>query len=380
MGQYIPYMVGSFVVSMVCGFVCIPAIIDFCVKRGLYDLPDGRKIHKTNIPRLGGICFLPSMFLAFLIAMIVFDNFSLDRHLEMSMWSFFFFVSLLLIYVVGFIDDMIGLGAGVKFAVQIVATTLMPIAGLYINNLYGLFGIYNIPFWVGAPLTVFVMVFIVNAMNLIDGIDGLCGSLALLALGGFMACYAGENVWTYCVLIAGLMGVLIAFLYFNVFGKPEKHRKIFMGDTGSLTLGFILAFLFVKFSMDNPYVKPFSRDSMLLAYTLLIVPVFDVTRVIIVRSHHHKPIFSADKNHLHHKLMRAGLSQHKALGFIVISAVLYIALNMMLYKFCSTCIDNVVGVIVVIDIMLWCLLQGLINKKIRQRGQQPYLALEEQNV
>jgi len=380
MSQYTPYIICSFAVSMLCGFVCIPAIIDFCVKRKLYDMPNVRKVHKKAIPRLGGISFLPSMLLAFIMAMVIFNssnNSAADRKIEISLWSYFFLVSLMLIYIMGVVDDMIGLDAKVKFVVQIIAVALMPVAGLYINNLYGLLGIYTIPYWIGAPLTIFLMVFIVNAMNLIDGIDGLAGCLSLVALGGFLVSFAGEQMWIYCLLIAGVMGVVVAFLYFNIFGKPERNRKVFMGDTGSLTLGFILAFLFVKFSMDNPQVKPFHRDSMLLAYTLLIVPVFDVARVIIVRLFHRKPLFSADKNHLHHKLMRAGLGQHGALICALFLALFYIALNMLVYKNCAAYIKSVTNVVLVVDVLVWCLFHAALNVRIRQCGEKPYLKLKE---
>lgn len=370
MNQYVLYLIGAFVVSMVCGFVCIPAIIDFCVEKKLYDMPNARKIHKSDIPRLGGLCFLPSMFVAFVITAIVFNNVSFGKQITMSLWSFFFFVSMLLIYVVGFVDDLVGLGARTKFIVQILAVSLMPAAGLYINNLYGLFGIYGLPYWIGSLLTVFVMVFIINAMNLIDGIDGLSGGLSLLALTGFLVCFVREQIWAYSILIAGLMGVVVAFLYFNIWGKAERHRKIFMGDTGSLTLGFILAFLFVKFAMENPNVMPFRRDSLMLPYTLLIVPVFDVVRVILVRLYHRKPLFDADKNHIHHKLMRTGLNQHKALVVILCLALFYTVVNILLAKYCYFTI------VIIVDIAVWIVFHTAVNIQIKRHGQKPFVVAD----
>jgi len=370
MNQYILYLIGAFVVSMVCGFVCIPAIIDFCVDKKLYDMPNSRKIHKSDIPRLGGLCFLPSMFVSFAMTVIVFNNASIGKQITMSLWSCFFFVSLLLIYVVGFVDDLVGLGAKTKFIVQILAVSLMPAAGLYINNLYGLFGIYDLPYWIGSPLTVFVMVFIINAMNLIDGIDGLSGGLSLLALTGFLVCFVREQMWQYSILIAGLLGVIVAFLYFNVWGKAEKHKKIFMGDTGSLTLGFILAFLFVKFAMENPNVMPFRRDSLMLPYTLLIVPVFDVVRVILVRLYHRKPLFDADKNHIHHKLMRTGLNQHKALVVILCLALSYTVVNILLAKYCYF------SIVIIVDIAVWIVFHTVVNIQIKKHGQKPFVLVD----
>ncbi|MBR7014335.1 MAG: undecaprenyl/decaprenyl-phosphate alpha-N-acetylglucosaminyl 1-phosphate transferase, partial [Prevotella sp.] len=236
---------------------------------------------------------------------------------------------------------------------------LMPISKLYINNFYGLFGIYEIPFWIGAPLTVFIIVFITNAINLIDGIDGLAASLSLIALGGFLLCFMREGVWTYGILIAGLMGVLIPYLYFNIWGEESKNRKIFMGDSGSLTLGFILGFLFVKFTMDNPYVMPFRKDSLLLSYTLLIVPCFDVVRVVFKRLRERKPIFQADKNHIHHKLLRAGCNQRQALITILLLALSFVLLNNILDYFLPTTF------IVLIDVIVYIAFHLVINSFIR---------------
>ena len=325
------YIIGSFIISVVCGFFIIPQINSFCQKRELFDIPNSRKVHKNAIPRLGGISFMPSMLLAFLLAILVFQSVTGEEKITLSQWSLTFFISLLLIYGVGFIDDLIGLDATKKFSVQIIAASLLPISGLYINNLYGFLGIYEVPMWIGMPLTVFTIVFIDNAINLIDGIDGLSASLTFLSLGGFLFCFYREDLGIYCMMIAALMGVLIPYLYYNIWGDPEKGQKIFMGDSGSLTLGFVLGFLAIKFAMDNPNVKPFQSDSLLLAYTLLIVPVFDVVRLIFLRWRKHQGIFQPDKNHIHHKLMAIGLSQHKALIVILTLALLFAAVNFPMY-------------------------------------------------
>lgn len=324
------YIIGSFLTSMLCGFIFIPLINKFCRDRKLYDIPDNRKVHKNAIPRLGGISFLPSMLLAFMLVVLVYQNITGEESMTFSMWSVTFFISLLLIYLVGFLDDIIGISANMKFIVQIIAASLLPLSGLYINNLYGFLGIHEIPIWIGMPLTVFIIVFIDNAINLIDGIDGLSASLTFLSLSGFLFCFYRESLAAYCMLISGLMGVLIPYLYFNLFGNAEKGQKIFMGDSGSLTLGFILAFLAIKFAMDNPKVKPFQSDSLLLAYTLLIVPAFDVVRLIFYRWRKHQGIFQPDKNHIHHKLMRIGLSQHTALIIILGLALTFTIINIVM--------------------------------------------------
>ena len=193
MDSHYIYILLSFVLSMVCGLVFIPLIIRYCKRKNLFDLPDKRKVHKNAIPRLGGVSFMPSMIVTGLVALLVYDGVTGDQHVTLSLWSCLFFISLLLIYAVGIIDDLIGLDATTKFFVQIVAATLMPLSGLYINNLYGFLGFQEIPAYVGMPLTVFIIVFIDNAINLIDGIDGLAGGLALLGLSGFLACFISEE-------------------------------------------------------------------------------------------------------------------------------------------------------------------------------------------
>lgn len=356
----------AFILSAAFGFVFIPQIMNFCMKKKLYDIPNERKVHKNAVPRLGGVSFLPCMVIATLIALIAL-SYSYGGHKVMiNTWALSFAIGLLMIYAVGLVDDLIGLSAWPKFIVQIIAASLIPFSNLYINDFYGFCGITYLPFYIGAPLTVFILVFIMNSMNLIDGIDGLSGSLSLIALIGFFYCFYREGLTVYCILIAGMAGVIASFLYFNIWGDPKKNRKIFMGDSGSLTIGYILGILLVKFSMNNPQVMPYRRDSMLIAVTLLIVPTFDVARVIIVRMFHHKPIFQADKNHIHHKLMRTGMTQHQALCTILLIAIFFIALNVILFKL------TFATVIIFVDILLYILLQYAIDYFIRRNGKEPY--------
>ena len=144
-----------------------------------------------------------------------------------------------------------------------------------------------------------------------------------------------------------------------------------MGDSGSLTIGFILGVMLIKYSMMNTVVMPAKDDRLIMACTLLIVPVFDVCRVIIVRSVHRKPIFGADKNHLHHKIMRAGLTQHETLGTILGMEAAFIILNICLSKFMEF------NYIVIIDVIAWILFQTVINHFIRKNGGNTFLVEAE---
>lgn len=351
--------IGTFLISILCGFIFIPLTLNFCKSKGLYDIPNKRKIHHNLVPRLGGITFIPSMIIAALVAIATLDSEpELGRRIPLNLWSILFVFSLLIIYITGIIDDLFGLSAGIKFAVQTVAAALMPFGGLSINNLHGFCGIYEIPTLAGIVLTVFVFVFITNAINLIDGIDGLAACLSLTALLGLLFGYAQQGLNSYCIIIAGMAGVLIPYLYFNLFGKAEKNRKIFMGDSGSLTLGFVLSFLTVKYIMVTDTSMPVDGHRMLLAYTLLIIPIFDVIRVVLHRMHYHTPVFKADKSHIHHKLMHAGCSMHQALLVIMAMALLYIPFNIWLFSMTS------LTAVVLIDIVIYTAFNLALNYKI----------------
>ena len=356
----ITYILKVFVISLILGAVFTPAILDFCKRKKLYDIPNERKVHKNATPRLGGISFMPSMLLAFVFFLLA-SRWNGQLNHTFNIWSASYLAGLIIIYLVGIVDDLIGLSASTKFAAQIVAACLLPMTGLYINNLYGLFGIYEIPYWAGVIFTIFAIVFIDNAINLIDGIDGLAGSISLVALGGFLGYFVCHDVfrYTYTMLAAGMMGALVAFLYYNMFGKAENNNKIFMGDSGSLSLGYTLGFFAIKVAMDNTAIWPSRPEAFLLPLTLLFVPIADVVRVVLYRMYHRQPLFNADKNHIHHKLMRAGLNQHQALACILLLTAVVYALNYVLYPTLSTTI------IIGIDVLLYVLVNIGINVRIK---------------
>ena len=363
-------MGGTFLLSAICGLLMIPMIMRFCSRKGIYDHPDGRKVHHQNVPRLGGISFIPSMLIASSIFILINGQTQSLGQFPLSSWSMMFFISLLLVYGVGIVDDLVGLDAKAKFTVQGVAAVLIPLSGLYINNLHGLFGIHEISCAAGFILTAFILVFACNAINLIDGIDGLSGGLCLMALVGFTIFFSPRGCQQYCFLIAGLAGVLIAFLYYNIFGKVERHHKIFMGDSGSLSLGFILGFMFVKaITIEDSKGEP---NPLIQTYSLLIVPTFDLIRVSVVRLRHKTHIFLADKNHIHHKLLRAGLSQHQSLGCILCLALLFILMNNVLNPHVSPTL------IIAIDVVVWLLFHQALNWRLKKIGQPIFLPNTEE--
>ncbi len=350
----------AFLISVLCGFVFINAILKFCQARKIFDIPNSRKIHSKAVPRLGGVAFIPSMLIAIIFALSFIDT--EGRFVSFNLWTIYFLIGITLIFWTGTIDDIIGLTPIWKFIMQIIAASFLPLSGLYINSLHGVFGIHEISFAVGLPLTILVMVFINNAINLIDGIDGLAACISLLALSGFLYFFTSHGVITYSILIASLLGVLVAFLYFNIFGDAQKKNKIFMGDSGSLSLGYILGFLCVKCSMENQTVISCNDADFIMAYSLIAIPMLDAVRVFIVRISHHVSPFKADNIHIHHKFMRMGLTQHQTLAAVIAIAICYIALNYLMVDI----VNNTV--IILVDIIVYAILNAVLNRRMKEKG------------
>lgn len=249
------FIILTFLISAVIARILIPRILLISLRKKLFDIPDDRKIHKRAIPRLGGVSFFPTTLFAFCL---VYAFRLLDGDSISTLYASYLLPELLLfacgmtlLYLTGIADDLVGVRYRQKFAIQIFCACLFPLSGLWINDLYGLFGIHELSAYVGMPFTVLTVVFITNAINLIDGIDGLASGLSSVALLVFTFLFISKGLWSYAMLSAGTFGVLVPFFYYNVFGSVERARKIFMGDTGSLTLGYTLSFLAIKYSQHN---------------------------------------------------------------------------------------------------------------------------------
>lgn len=320
------YVFAAFAASCVFTSVFMPRLIKYCAKKKLYDVPNGRKVHRTAVPRLGGLLFVPAMVAGTAAAFLLMSA-ARAAVPRLHASSFILVSGVLLIYTTGLIDDLVGIRAKRKFLMQALAACLFPVCGLSINNLGGFLGIYALPAAAGWPLTVLVVMTVVNSINLIDGIDGLASGLSILIMAAFAALFAGGAAAE--PLVAGaLAGSLASFFYFNVFGKTEKGTKTFMGDAGSLTIGYVTAYLALKYSMGCRQACP---GALLWPYTLLIVPVADVVRVTVERKARRVPIFKADKSHIHHVIMKAGFTMRQTLVIILSLFAFFCLLNALLY-------------------------------------------------
>lgn len=351
------FVILSFVISALIASIIIPRILLIATRKRLYDIPDARKVHTKAIPRLGGVSFFPTILFSFCYVFTLRILFGYEvEHIQAEYLIpelLLLICGMTLLYLTGIADDLVGVRYRQKFIIQIICASFLPLSGLWINNFYGIFGLHEIPFWLGIPFTMFVIVFITNAINLIDGIDGLASGLSSVSLLILGTLFLYKELWAYSMIAFATFGVLVPFFYYNVFGSAEKARKIFMGDTGSLTLGYIISFLAIKYSMYNPNVTAYSPDALFIAFSTLIVPIFDVVRVVLFRLRTGKNPFEPDRNHIHHKLLAIGISTKRAMVYLVVMATVFSLTNILLVPHVNTTLLLVVDIAFWVGVNLW---------------------------
>lgn len=206
------------------------------------------------------------------------------------------------------------------------------------------------------------MIFITNAINLIDGIDGLASGLSMVALSVFGTLAVIDDRWMSALLAFTTVGVLLPFFFYNVFGNADRGRKIFMGDTGSLTLGYILSFLAVQYTMNTYEAGINYEGAILISFSVLLVPCLDVVRVVLGRVRRGKDPFMPDKTHIHHKFLAMGFTPRKAMISILCISFLFCASNVFLVSYLNN------TVLFLCDVAVWALMNLYISKLISQRN------------
>lgn len=316
-------------IALYMGRKIIPRILIISMRKRLFDIPNNRKIHKRPIPRLGGVTFYPIILFTLCILTsyrVITEHLPNDFFTEnIALEMLCLFAGLTLLYLIGIADDLVGVRYRTKLKIQTLSAILIPISGLYINDFNGLLGINEVTPYIGIPLTILLIIFITNAINLIDGIDGLASSICIVAFSIFGILYANNSLWLFAQLAFISVGAIIPFFIYNVFGNADKGSKIFMGDTGSLTLGYILSFIAIKFcmSVDDAPLQ-FGYAPVLIAFNILLVPCLDVIRVVIGRIKRKKNPFKPDRTHIHHKFMAMGFNSKRSLILIQVISVFFI--------------------------------------------------------
>lgn len=347
----------------------IPKIIFISHKKKLFDVQDERKTHQGTIPHLGGFAFKPVIFISIVILLginLLVGRTEMLRELQNNLQELSFaFCAISILYLLGIADDLVEIRYCVKFFAQILCGLLLIAGGIWIDDMHGLLGIHALPVWVSYPLTVFILVYVINAINLIDGIDGLASGLSGVALLVYGAIFFFRQEYIYVILSMATLGVLVVFFYYNVFGKAEQGKKIFMGDTGSLTIGFMLCFLAIKLSRHTPADEEVALNFFIWAFTPMLLPCLDVLRVFLRRIRHRKNPFMPDRSHIHHKMLALGIPQNLVMITLVFAALILTLCNRLLIQFVD------INIVLVADLLIWTLINIRLSRKIKQRQSKP---------
>lgn len=345
MESNIIYFVIPFI-SLVLVLVLMPLARKVAIKISLVDKPNFRKVHTVPVPLVGGILVVISS----MIALFVFPE---VWHLEKKYFSIL--ICSLILLIVGIIDDKIDLRWTIKFSVQLILAWFLFESGIKIGSMFGIFGINELPLTAQYVLTLTVIVGVVNAFNLMDGIDGLVAGLAILGLSAFTVIAFLNNNQFLMVLYLSLIGALIGFLRFNLSSK----EKVFMGDSGSLVLGFILVSSGILLLKDAAN-SPFSSVTFAIIVGVLALPVADSLRVYRRRLKNGSSPFKADKMHFHHMVLYLGLKHKSASLLIIFISFSLIIISLFLGTYFSITFMLIINLIVFILIseILW------LNRKI----------------
>ena len=354
-----------FAISVLIAGILIPKIILIAFRRNLFDEIDERKIHRGLVPRLGGIAFFPAFL--FSLTLVVALNLRLGSAPMIDAIGgafvpiYFEICAIILLYLVGIADDLIGVRYMAKFVVQIVCAILLACSGMYIDNLYGILWLNELPDVLAWLFSILVTVYVVNAINLIDGIDGLASGLSSIALIFYAVVFFNGGEFIYSLLAVASAGTLFPFFYYNVFGDVKKQKKIFMGDTGALTTGMVLVFCAIAVMCAKPDFLTVDYNPAIVALSPLIVPCFDVFRVYFHRVKKGRNPFLPDKCHIHHKILALGMNQAAALLTILGVSIAFIGINVLVSPFTNPTI------IFIGDVVVWTIANILLTRAIRQR-------------
>ncbi len=312
------------ITAFIITFMAIPSIIRVSIIKNLFDEPGERKSHSSSVPTLGGLAIFAGVVFSYTFWSAGYDYTG----------SQYIIAAIIIMFFIGIKDDIIDLSAMKKLYGQIIASVIIALfANIRITSLYGVFGIYQIPYWLSILFTMFTILVVINSYNLIDGVDGLAGGVGAIASFTFGLWFYNYNQFSLCILSFSLFAALLAFLVYNF-----SPANIFMGDTGSLVVGIILAVLtvnFVELSFDSaPFEFPF-RSSPAMAIAILIYPLTDTLRVFMIRVIKGRSPFHADRNHLHHFLLDLGLSHREVALSLYLINIAFILLALALRNISS---------------------------------------------
>ena len=345
----------TILVSLAFTGLLMPMLIKLFSLKRLVDKTERRKIHERDVPTMGGAGF----FAAFIITFLLLGSY---EHLAAHRVEL---LTISVMFVVGLRDDLIELKPVSKLIAQLIpAFLLIYLSNLVFPSLYNFLGVGDIPYWLGMLLSLLTIIGLTNSFNLIDGLDGLAGTLALIGSVAFGYWFYVQGIEYYSFIAFAFAGSLIGFLYYN-----WQPAKVFMGDTGALVIGFLLSILgirFVEYNAMLPEGTFLKFDSgITIAVSVLIIPIFDTLRIIIVRLLKRKSPFVPDKNHTHHMLLHLGFTHAQTTLLLAGVNIIFIAFAFLL-DFLG---DNILmPIIVSLAILFSLILNYLVRKRVSRRN------------
>ena len=354
----------EFLLSVAIGAGILKLLLYIAYKDKIFDMPGERRVHQIPVPRLGGMAFMPTVMIEISIGIgIIYGTGLLGPDgpgLELLIRLSFLLSAAMLLYVLGILDDLAGVSYKIKMLVQFVAAGMLVFSGLWLNNLYGLFGVGELTLWVGIPLTLLLFLLITNALNMIDGIDGLASGIAVITLALLAFIYIRERRFLYSTVSITMLGSVVAFWLYNMFGSPEKRTKLYMGDTGSMTLGLVICALLISLcTFEGKNGMQTNGKYITIVLSSLLIPVLEVPRLFFLRLHKHKSPFKPDNNHIHHLLMRSGLTARKSLAVILVLDAFIILLTSAMTRLIS------LTWIFIIDVAVFALIMLVISRFVK---------------
>ncbi len=330
-------------------YLSVPSIVWVSNNKGLTAIPNSRTSHNDLVPNLGGV----GVFAGLILAMVLFTG--NDAVVELK----YIIAGLLVLFFIGVKDDVQNLDYRKKIIAQLLAIGLVVILGdIRITNFHGFLGIYEISYNISVLFTFFIFLVTINSYNLIDGIDGLASGIAMLTSLVFGIWFMISGFKSYALMCFSLIGALLAFFRFNVF---SKKYKLFLGDTGSLIIGFMIAIFIIRF-LEYELIAEAGytlRSSPAIAFGILIIPMFDTLRVFTLRTRAGKSPFIADRNHIHHRLLDIGLTHLQTTIILLFINILFIAMVFFLQD-----IGNILLVILTLFLAIFLnFIAGLILQK-----------------
>ena len=298
------------IISFLLVYVIIPNIHRIIKVRNLNDQPNNRSSHFCPTPTMAGVAFYFTIMISLFFI----------KHFDIENIGNNLIAAITIVFIIGLKDDLVVTSPRDKLTMETIAIIFLLLSNsMHVKTLNGFLGIYELPELLEYCGIIFILLTIINAFNFIDGIDGLASTIAIVIFSVFSLIFYASDLHFYFLISLSVIGMLLAYLYYNF----STTQKIFMGDTGSLLIGFFIGFCTLKFlSMDTSLLSNFTfkaENKLIIVFAVLFMPLFDMFRVIGLRMMEGKSPFKADRNHIHHILIDSGLSHFKVamtLGFL----------------------------------------------------------------